>query len=119
MLAQYSPHALIPGEQFGIGGGGSAMGGFISVRGYREREIVGDYGASFNIEALGPDFARLVNSESLSLRPLGFLISVGQEIIITHLAMLKIHPVKLLGLAEAFVLLLARSFLAAWILGMR
>lgn len=72
VLAQYSPHALIPGEQFGIGGGGSAMGGFISVRGYREREIVGDYGASFNIEALGPDFARLVNSESLSLRPLGF-----------------------------------------------
>ncbi len=70
--AQYSPHALIPGEQFGIGGGGSAMGGIISVRGYREREIVGDYGASFNLEGLGPDFAKLVNSESLSLRPLGF-----------------------------------------------
>ncbi len=72
VLAQYSPHALVPGEQFGIGGGGSAMGGFISVRGYREREIVGDYGTSFNIEGLGPDFAKLVNSESLSLRPLGF-----------------------------------------------
>ena len=72
VLAQYSPHALVPGEQFGIGGGGSAMGGFISVRGYREREIVGDYGASFNIEGLGPDFAKIVNSESLSLRPLGF-----------------------------------------------
>jgi len=72
VLAQYSPHALVPGEQFGIGGGGSAMGGFISVRGYREREIVGDYGASFNIEGLGPDFAKLVNSESLSLRPLIF-----------------------------------------------
>ncbi|MBS0424881.1 MAG: ShlB/FhaC/HecB family hemolysin secretion/activation protein [Proteobacteria bacterium] len=72
VLAQYSPYALVPGEQFGIGGGGSAMGGFISVRGYREREIVGDYGTSFNIEGLGPDFAKLVNSESLSLRPLGF-----------------------------------------------
>lgn len=72
VLAQYSPHALVPGEQFGIGGGGSAMGGFISVRGYREREIVGDYGASFNIEGLGPDFARIVNSGSLSLRPVGF-----------------------------------------------
>jgi len=70
--AQYSPYALIPGEQFGIGGGGSAMGGIVSVRGYREREIVGDYGASFNLEGLGPDFAKLVNSESLSLRPLGF-----------------------------------------------
>ncbi|GKS69053.1 hemolysin activation/secretion protein [Nitrosomonas sp. PY1] len=72
VLAQYSPHALVPGEQFGIGGGGSAMGGFISVRGYREREVVGDYGTSFNIEGLGPDFAKLVNSESLNLRPLGF-----------------------------------------------
>lgn len=72
ILAQYSPHTLVPGEQFGIGGGGSAMGGFISVRGYREREIVGDYGTSFNIEGLGPDFAKLVNSESLSLRPLVF-----------------------------------------------
>lgn len=72
VLAQYSPHALVPGEQFGIGGGGSAMGGFISVRGYREREIVGDYGASFNIEGLGPDFAKIVHSESLSLRPLIF-----------------------------------------------
>lgn len=72
VLAQYSPHALVPGEQFGIGGGGSAMGGFISVRGYREREVVGDFGTSFNIEGLGPDFAKLVNSESLSLRPLGF-----------------------------------------------
>lgn len=70
--AQYSPYALIPGEQFGIGGGGSAMGGIISVRGYREREIVGDYGTSFNLEGLGPDFAKLVNSESLSLRPIGF-----------------------------------------------
>lgn len=70
--AQYSPYALIPGEQFGAGGGGSAMGGIVSVRGYREREMVGDYGASFNIEGLGPDIAKLVNSESLSLRPLGF-----------------------------------------------
>lgn len=70
--AQYSPHALISGEQFGIGGGGSAMGGFISVRGYREREVVGDYGTSFNLEGLGPDFARLVNVEKISLRPIAF-----------------------------------------------
>lgn len=70
--AQYSPHALVPGEQFGIGGGGSAMGGIISVRGYREREVVGDYGTSFNLEGLGPDFAKWVNSESVSIRPLIF-----------------------------------------------
>lgn len=72
VVAQYSPHALVPGEQFGMGGGGSAMGGIISVRGYREREVVGDYGALFNIEGLGPDIAKFVNSESLNLRPLGF-----------------------------------------------
>lgn len=69
---QYSPHALVPGEQIGVGGGGSAMGGIISVRGYREREVVGDIGAVFNIEGLGPDFAKLVNSESLNLRPIVF-----------------------------------------------
>lgn len=72
LAAQYSPHALVPGEQFGIGGGGSAMGGIISVRGYREREVVGDYGTSFNLEGLGPDFAKFAKSESYSLRPLIF-----------------------------------------------
>lgn len=72
MAAQYSPHALVPGEQFGIGGGGSAMGGIISVRGYREREVVGDYGISFNLEGLGPDIAKFAKSESYSLRPLAF-----------------------------------------------
>lgn len=72
VAAQYSPHALIPGEQLGIGGGGSAMGGIISVRGYREREVVGDYGAFFNLEGLGPDFAKFGKSESLTLRPLAF-----------------------------------------------
>lgn len=73
--AQYSPHALVPGEQFGIGGGGSAMGGFISVRGYREREVVGDFGTFFNIEGLGPNIAQYLNHEKLrnvSLRPLIF-----------------------------------------------
>ncbi len=70
--AQYSPHALVPGEQFGIGGGGSAMGGFVSVRGYREREVVGDYGSFVNLEGLGPDFAKLMEVEQVSLRPLIF-----------------------------------------------
>jgi len=73
--AQYSPHALVPGEQFGIGGGGSAMGGFISVRGYREREVVGDFGSFFNIEGLGPNIAKYLNLEKMkyiNLRPLIF-----------------------------------------------
>ena len=73
--AQYSPHALVPGEQFGIGGGGSAMGGFISVRGYREREVIGDYGSFINIEGLGPNLAKYSSYEKLgnvSLRPIVF-----------------------------------------------
>lgn len=73
--AQYSPNALVPGEQFGIGGGGSAMGGFVSVRGYREREVVGDFGTFFNIEGLGPNILQYLNHEklkSVNLRPLVF-----------------------------------------------
>ncbi len=73
--AQYSPHALVPGEQFGVGGGGSAMGGFISVRGYREREIVGDFGSFVNLEGLGPNIAQYLSHDklkSVNLRPLVF-----------------------------------------------
>lgn len=72
VAVQYSPYALVPGEQLGMGGGGSAMGGIISVRGYREREVVTDVGTVINLEGLGPDFAKFVNSESLSLKPLVF-----------------------------------------------
>lgn len=69
VLAQYSPHALIPGEQFGVGGGGGAMGGFVSVQGYRKREDVADYGTS---EGIGTDFAKNTRSHSLTLRSLVF-----------------------------------------------
>lgn len=75
ITAQYSPDSLVPGEQLGIGGGGSAMGGFISVRGYREREVVGDYGTFFNIEGLGPNLIQYLNYQKLNqfnLRPLAF-----------------------------------------------
>lgn len=41
---QYSPHALISGERFGIGGANS-------VRGYQEREMAGDSGALVRVEA--------------------------------------------------------------------
>jgi hemolysin activation/secretion protein len=72
VVAQYSPDNLVPGEQLGIGGAGSALGGVISVRGYREREVVGDYGSFLNLEALGPDVARFINLWGFSLRPIGF-----------------------------------------------
>ena len=41
--AQHSPHALISAEQFGIGGAST-------VRGYAERELVGDRGAATSVE---------------------------------------------------------------------
>lgn len=72
VAAQYSPDALVPGEQLGIGGAGSALGGVISVRGYREREVVGDYGTFFNLEALGPDAATFVDLRGFHLRPIVF-----------------------------------------------
>ncbi|MBP6900353.1 MAG: ShlB/FhaC/HecB family hemolysin secretion/activation protein [Burkholderiaceae bacterium] len=41
--AQYSDTPLVPGEQFGIGGS-------LSVRGYEERELNGDWGTQFSLE---------------------------------------------------------------------
>jgi hemolysin activation/secretion protein len=72
VAAQYSPDALVPGEQLGIGGAGSALGGVISVRGYREREVVGDFGTFFNLEALGPDAGTFINLRGFHVRPLVF-----------------------------------------------
>ncbi|MET3131649.1 hemolysin activation/secretion protein [Oxalobacteraceae bacterium GrIS 1.11] len=45
--AQYSPDALVPGEQFGAGGAGS-------VRGFAEREVADDSGLSGNLEWYTP-----------------------------------------------------------------
>jgi hemolysin activation/secretion protein len=44
---QYTPHALITGEKFGLGG-------VASVRGYEERELTGDSGFVVRVEALAP-----------------------------------------------------------------
>ncbi|MCM2252314.1 MAG: hypothetical protein NDJ19_08140, partial [Ramlibacter sp.] len=44
---QLSPHALISGERFGLGGAGT-------VRGYTERELTGDSGFAARIEASAP-----------------------------------------------------------------
>lgn len=41
--AQHSPHALISAEQFGVGGA-------TTVRGYQERELVGDRGVATSVE---------------------------------------------------------------------
>ena len=56
---QFSPDALIAGEQFGLGGSGS-------VRGVGERPISGDSGAMFSTEMLTPELIA-------GLRVLGFV----------------------------------------------
>jgi hemolysin activation/secretion protein len=60
---QYSPHALITGEKFGLGGAGS-------VRGYSERELAGDIGLLVRFEAAT---AALELTDAYRLRPYLFL----------------------------------------------
>lgn len=62
--SQYSPHALIPGERFG-------MGGITSVRGYEEREMTGDSGVTLRLDVLMPSLAAVAGS-AWRLRPLLF-----------------------------------------------
>ena len=47
--AQVTPDALVPGEQFGAGGASS-------VRGFDEREVANDSGASLNLELYTPNW---------------------------------------------------------------
>lgn len=62
--AQISRNALVPGEQFGLGGA-------VSVRGYEEREVAGDSGALVSFELTGPHL--LPGGPGVhSLRPIGF-----------------------------------------------
>ena len=49
LTGQVSRDALVPGEQFGLGGAQS-------LRGYDERELVGDLGAVLSLELGGPGF---------------------------------------------------------------
>lgn len=46
---QYTPDALVPGEQFGIGGAAT-------VRGFAEREVANDNGANLNLELYTPSW---------------------------------------------------------------
>jgi hemolysin activation/secretion protein len=63
---QYSSDALVPGEQFGLGGPDS-------VRGYLLREVANDRGYSMQNELYTPDFARKVGlSDTYNSRALLF-----------------------------------------------
>lgn len=63
--AQYTPDALIFGEQFGIAGA-------TSVRGFREREIVRDMGVFANVELYTPNLAGTLVPGEGNLRGLLF-----------------------------------------------
>lgn len=63
--AQYSRHALISGEQFGIAGANA-------VRGFREREVADDRGYHGSIELYSPDFGGLTRIGGTSARGLVF-----------------------------------------------
>ncbi len=67
--AQYTPHALIAGERFGLGG-------LSSVRGYEERELTGDWGLGVRADLKFAAFDTGADS-SLRLRPLVF-VDAGQ-----------------------------------------
>ncbi len=66
LYAQATDDALVPGEQFGIGGASS-------VRGYDEREVTGDSGAAAAIELISPNLASSFGLQNGSLQALGFV----------------------------------------------
>ncbi len=53
---QYTRDALVPGEQFGIGGANS-------VRGYFEREVANDIGHRVSFEAYGPEIGQTIGAD--------------------------------------------------------
>jgi hemolysin activation/secretion protein len=65
LALQWSGDALVSGEQFGLGGAGS-------VRGYEERELVGDRGALLSLELGGPELLDRPLPSAASLRPFAF-----------------------------------------------
>lgn len=62
---QYTPHRLISGEQFGLGGANS-------VRGYLEREESYDGGFGGSVELYTPDLAPVAKLPKTQLRLVGF-----------------------------------------------
>jgi len=63
---QYTQDALIPAEQYGIGG-------MDSVRGFLERQVVNDYGYRGTVEFYTPDFADRLKLREARVRALAFV----------------------------------------------
>ncbi len=62
---QWTKQALVAGEQFGLGGA-------VSVRGYEERELVGDKGAVATLEVGSPELLTRSTADEPSLRAFAF-----------------------------------------------
>jgi hemolysin activation/secretion protein len=62
---QYTPDELLPAAQFGIGG-------MDSVRGFLERQFIGDRGYSGSVELYSPDFGSRFEVNGLRARVLAF-----------------------------------------------
>jgi len=65
LSGQYSPDALVPGEQFGAGGAAS-------VRGFAERAIADDKGFLVNAELYTPNFCAGISATAVQCRGLAF-----------------------------------------------
>lgn len=65
LSGQYTPDALMPGEQFGLGGASS-------VRGFTERERANDNGYQGSLELYSPDLAGKLGLEKGNVRALLF-----------------------------------------------
>ena len=63
---QWTKQALVAGEQFGLGGA-------VSVRGYEERELVGDKGAAGTLELGSPELLTRTTGDQPSLRAFAFV----------------------------------------------
>jgi len=70
VAGQATRDALVSGEQF-------SLGGAYSVRGFEEREILGDSGVSGSAEIYAPDLAKSVGEAFNSVRVLAF-VDAGQ-----------------------------------------
>lgn len=66
LALQWTKQALVTGEQFGLGGA-------LSVRGYEEREVVGDKGAVGGLEISAPEFLTRASADEPSLRAFWFV----------------------------------------------
>ena len=64
-FGQTTSDALVPGEQFGLGGADN-------VRGFFEREITNDWGNRMTVELTSPDLAAMADWKSLRARVAAF-----------------------------------------------